>query len=193
MRSLRVIGISLIACIVLLIATYLLKEGFKGDMWEERKKMVDSRVQNYNPVGIALVSAGTQGNLGDSTRDLMGSPGNTEVLGGEAALNIVPLSTKKTGLFDIVETCEAVKSDDCSAFDNKKFAENCGICLDLGPSEGPAQNSQNAASIGGRVLLPDDRKQAEDSVVGNFIPDYQPTLGTCPASKRMAANKAQCM
>jgi hypothetical protein len=92
-----------------------------------------------------------------------------------------------------VDTCEAVKSDDCSAFDNKKFAENCGICLDLGPSETPAQNSQNAASIGGRVLLPDDRKQAEDSVIGNFIPDYQPTLGTCPASKRMAANKAQCV
>ena len=193
MRSLRVIGISLIACIVLLIATYFLKEGFKGDLWEEHKKMVDAKLQNYNPIGTALVSAGTQGNLGDSTRGLMGSPGNTDVIGGEASLNIVPLSTKKTGLFDIVETCEAVKSDDCSAFDNKKFAENCGICLDLGPSEGPALNSQNAASIGGRVLLPDDRKLAEDSVVGNFIPDYQPTLGTCPASKRMAANKAQCL
>ena len=193
MRSVRVIGIALIACIVLLIATYFLKEGFQDDMWEVRKNMVDLKVQNYNPIGIALVSAGTQGNLGNSTRSLMGSPGNTDVIGGEASLNILPLSTKKTGLFDIIEICEAVKSDDCSVFDNKEFAENCGMCLDLGPSEGQAQNSQNAASIGGRVLLADDRKQAEDDVVGNFIPDYQPTLGTCPASKRMAANKAQCL
>jgi hypothetical protein len=211
MRSDRLIGIILITCVILLIAIYVFREGFgnadgsdaaalaavyqsqKDTNDRNQNEFVKSRLQNYNPIGIALTSAGTQGNLGNSTRPLMGTAGNSTGLGGNHRVNNLPLSTGKTGFFDTVGKCEAVNTADCSAFDNPEFAANCGICLDLGPSEAQATNSNNIPSIGGRYLSSDDREKAEEGVPGNFLPDYSPTFGTCPAPKRMAATKAQCL
>ena len=211
MRSDRLIGIILITCVILLIAIYVFREGYRNvdnsdaaalaAVYESQKNanaqkqddFVKSRLQNYNPIGMALTTAGTQGNLGNSTRPLMGTAGNSTGIGGNERVNNLPLSTGKTGVFDMIAKCEAVNTADCSAFDNPEFATNCGICLDLGPSEAQATNSNNIPSIGGRYLSSDDREQAEDGVTGNVLPDYTPTFGTCPAPKRMAGTKAQCL
>jgi hypothetical protein len=151
---------------------------------------------------MALTTAGTQGNLGNSTAPTMGTLPANNTIGSDDKYGNIPLDTRSTGLFDLVKTCEVVNTTDCSAFDDPKFSANCGMCLDLGPSDGPALNSDNKAAVGGRVLLADERKQAESGVTGfnpnksvstGILPDYIPTLGTCPVPKRMASNKGQCM
>jgi len=197
MRTLRAIGISLIVCVVLLIAAYFLKEGFADsinpeDSMTEHEKYVNDRLKNYNSVGIALLGSKTTGNLGDSTRDLMGSAGEKNVNTPNGARGVYPLQTKNSGLFNIIGTCEAIKTVDCNAFDNPKFSLNCGMCLDVGTATEPAMNSDNKPSVGGRVLLSDDKKTVDAEAVGNFIPPYVPTLGSCPAG-RMVSTKAQCI
>jgi hypothetical protein len=197
MRTLRVIGISLIVCVVLLIAAYFLKEGFADstdpeDSMNDHEKYVNDRLKNYNSVGIALIGSNTVGNLGNSTRDLMGSPDEKNVHIPNGMKGIYPLQSKVSGLFNIIQTCEAIKTVDCNAFDDPKFSLNCGMCLDIGTDDSPAMNSDNKPAVGGRVLLPDDKQTINEESVGNFLPPYVPTIGTCPAG-RMVSTKAQCI
>ena len=213
MRSIRVIGIVLIVCVVLLIATYLLREGYEDDggAYKRQKEVndklqgdfVENRRKAYNSIGMALTTAGTQGNLGNNTAPTMGTFSKDGTIGAGDKYGNIPLDTKATGLFDLVKICEVVNTTDCSAFDDPKFSANCGMCLDPGPPGGLALNSDNEAAVGGRVLLTDERIQAESGVAGydrkntkvsiGILPDYIPTLGSCPVPKRMASNKAQCL
>ena len=212
MRSIRVIGIVLIVCVVLLIATYFLREGYDdGGAYQRQKEVndtlqsnfVENRRRAYNSIGMALTTAGTQGNLGNSTAPTMGTFAKDGTIGASDKYGNIPLDTKATGVFDLVKTCEVINTTDCSAFDDPKFSANCGMCLDLGPADGPAMNSDHKPGVGGRVLLPDERKIAETGVPGfdpnnksvstGILPDYIPTLGTCPVPKRMASNKGQCL
>jgi hypothetical protein len=201
-----VIGIALIACIVILIARYILREGY-NDTTDSHKKYVDDRVKLYNPVAAALVSARTQGNLGSNTRPLFGtnvdvkSP-DSDVIRQEIS-NPYPLNNETSFIYKTIKKCENVKTADCSAFNDSNFGSNCGICLDKGPNDTPSLDSHNKPSIGGRVLLPDDRKNAESIIpnfdisdpgnIGDSLPDYLPTFGTCTTPKNMVSNKAQCL
>ena len=213
MRSIRVIGIVLIVCVVLLIATCLLREGYEDDggAYERQKDLNDSvqgeflesRRRAYNSIGMAMTTAGTQGNLGSSTAPIMGTLPANNTIGSDDKYSNIPLDTKATGVFDLVKVCEVVNTTDCSAFDDPEFSANCGMCLDLGPADGPAMNSDIKPAVGGRVLLADERKMAETRIAGfdpnnksvstGILPDYIPTLGTCPVPKRMASNKGQCL
>ena len=175
--------------IVVLIATFIYrksKDGFTGT----QEDYVAGQQRNYNPLGAALISSKTEGNLGTNTRPLLGTHVDvpTPEMGQfhQEIDDRFPLKDGKSGIFSIIEKCEAVKNTDCSAFDDPAFKENCGMCLDIG------ENSQHEATMGGLVLLPDDRKFADDAAIGNFIPDYAPTLGKCPANK-MVSTKAQCL
>jgi len=184
-------------CVVLLIAAYFIKEGFADstnpeDSMNDHEKYVNDRLKNYNPIGIALLGSKTVGNLGDSTRDLMGSPGEKNIQIPNGVRGIYPLNPNNSGLFDIIKTCEAVKTVDCNAFDDPKFSLNCGLCMDIGPPDSPAMNSDNKPAVGGRVLLSDDKKVYNAEAVGTFLPPYLPTLGSCPAG-RMVSTKKQCI
>lgn len=192
MRPLHLIGIVLITCIVLFLSFYLFKEGFTNANSDKQKEFVNRQLKNYNPYGISLIAGGTQGNLGTDTTPLTGTFGDTSKLGGKSKFGQFPLSDGKHGFFEIIAKCEAVVTADCSAFDDPTFGTNCGLCLDIGTTTSPALNSQGKPSIGGRVLLPDDRKFAEGEAVSNFMPSYSPTLGTCPAG-RLVSTKAQCL
>ena len=161
-------------------------DGFTGT----QEDYVAGREKNYNSLGAALISAKTEGNLGTNTQRLLGTHVNvpTPEIGTfyQEVDNRFPLKGGKSGIFDIIEKCEAVKNTNCSEFDDPAFKENCGMCLDIG------ENSQHEPTMGGLVLLPDDRKYTDDAAIGNFIPDYSPTLGKCPANK-MVSTKAQCL
>ncbi len=89
-------------------------------------------------------------------------------------------------MFAIIDKCEARNTVDCSAFDDPKFTQDCGMCLEIG------SNSQGAPQTGGLVLTSKDKTYAQSQKQGNFLPPYSPTVGMCPKGK-MVATKAECL
>jgi hypothetical protein len=166
----------IVIILITVIFLFIKKEGFVGET-AAHSKYVDIQAKNYSPLGISLIAARTQGILGNSADKLL------KTVGSDTSY---PLNDKKTGLFAIIEKCESVKTNDCSAFDDPAFSKDCGVCLDIG------KNSQNIASTGGLVLLPDDRIYIKSITKGNGIPDYKPTVGSCPAN-RLVSSKAECV
>lgn len=165
--------------LLVLIAFYFLvrlgKEGF-NDVNKLQADYSFDRRQNYNPLGVALIASGTEGTLGSSADPMTGTVGSS---------TSYPLSTNKSGLFATIAMCEKVKiNTDGSVFDNPNFAANCGLCLDIG------KDSKGNPTTGGLVLLEKDRKTARAATVGNAIPNYIPTVGTCPAN-RLVSSKAE--
>lgn len=154
---------------------YSRKEGF--DNAKIHSDYVALQEKNYSPLGISLISAKTQGLLGTSANSLMQTFGSNKQY---------PLSDGKTGLFAKIAKCEAVKTNDCGVFDDPNFAKDCAVCLDIG------KNSENEPTSGGLVLLDDERTYAASVKKGNAIPDYQATVGSCPAH-RLVSTKAECV
>jgi hypothetical protein len=72
--------------------------------------------------------------------------------------------------------CEAIKGRSCSALNNSEN-KSCGICL----KGGTAFSDKNSAGkhIGGLLVLPDDRAEAEAKAGANGVPAYVPTIGEC--------------
>lgn len=181
-----------LAIVVFIAGAYFInrrKDGF-ADLIDVQNEFIREREENYNSLGISLLSSKTPGNLGTDTRPLLGTPDRVAIPEkaklGTVIQNKYPMKPGISGVFGFVEKCEAIKTANCSAFDDPSFGTNCGLCLEVG------MNSQNQPSMGGLVLLPDDRKLVESNTPQGFIPEYVPTLGSCPAGK-MVANKAQCI
>jgi len=170
----------LILIILLVVIFYFRKEGFANlitDPSEIHSNFVKTQHSNYNPLGISLIAADTQGVLGDNANALMQTAGSSTTY---------PLNPEKTGLFATIAKCEAIKTDDCSSFDDPSFAADCGVCLDIG------KNSKGASTTGGLVVLPSDRVYPRANVKKGGIPDYQATVGSCPAN-RLVSSKAECV
>lgn len=193
------IFMAIICILILLIGVYLFRGSSDGFFDYAAQREYNDRIHNeyvetnkmrYNSLGMALVSVGNQGAIGTDTKPIVGTgekilkPDTSEYT--QDIDNKYPLEDGKSGMFAIIEKCEAIKSTDCSAFDDPGFQLNCGMCLDIG------ENSQRQPATGGLVLLPEDKKFADKAKVGNFIPNYLPTLGSCPANK-MVSTKAQCL
>jgi len=191
MRDEHAILLVLLAIVVFIVFIWFIKkkDGFV-DLIDIQKDFIEERRQNYNSLGISLISSNTVGNLGTDTRPLVGTPEEVAIpeMGklGNVIKDKFPLKAGRSGVFGFIEKCEAVKTSDCSAFDDPTFGANCGLCLEVG------MNSQNEPSMGGMVLLADDRAAAKDGIAPGFIPDYVPTLGSCPAGK-MVTTKAECI
>lgn len=168
------------ALIIAFIFFYRGVDGFLGDATSLQKAFTEDRRKNYNPLGISLIAAGTEGTLGSSADGIMGTVGDKTSF---------PLTEGKTGLFATIAQCEAVKIPDCSAFDDSKFGVKCGLCLD------PAGvNSAKEGTNGGLVLLAKERNEARKANAGkkDTIPNYTATIGTCPAN-RLVSNKTECI
>ena len=133
--------------------------------------------KQFNDIALTLDAKKNTGVLGNTANKLLNTfefPNNT------------PLNSKRDGLWATIDKCEAVKTSDCSIFDDPEFKNNCGVCLDIG------KNSDSVPATGGMVLLPEDKILAEESASSNYLPDYKPTVGSCPAGK-MVSTKAQCL
>lgn len=154
----------------------ILKESFTSDT-TVHNEYVSTQANTYSPLGLALIAANNQGALGSSTADIMGTPDD----GINHNLNPGP-----TGLFASIAKCEAVTTPDCGAFDDTEFSKQCGVCLDIGT------NSTTKPATGGLVLLERDKNLAQSSKKSNFLPDYKPTVGSCPPG-RMVSSKAECV
>ena len=189
MKVLHTLGITVLVFLCLLILTNLTKEGFWNANNDAQADFIKENTESGNLVATALKAKKREGVLGTDTQSLFGSIFDTLSASGEAEQkldNPYPLTDGKRGLFAKIAKCEAVKAVDCSAFDNASFATDCGMCLDIG------KNSDNQPATGGLVLLPEDKDSANQNKKGNFLPNYVPTIGFCPAGK-MVSTKQQCL
>jgi hypothetical protein len=150
-------------------------EGFTN-IHTKQANFVNRQLAHYGHVPIPLITSKKWGALGETGNDML----RTDDYKANYPL------TQKDGIWKIVDKCESIKVMDCSAFDDPEFSLNCGICLDIG------KNHANAPAVGGLVLLPADKKAARDGNQSNFIPEYVPTLGFCPARK-LVSTKEECL
>jgi hypothetical protein len=178
------------------------KDGFSDfDIDAQHSRFIKDRSQNYNPIGQALLAAGAssngsnQGNLDTTTGALLGTLRQMPAYDGAAVTlkndidNNFPLKSGSAGVFGLIQKCEAVTTADCDTipWGDSTFTKNCGVCLTLGT------NSQGQSAVGGMLLLPGDAELAEGQVAGTtLLPQYNPTLGTCPAGT-MVRTRAQCV
>jgi len=196
MRELRLLGIVLgIVFLLLILSRFLKREGFT-DADDMHNKFADTYHKKFNEVGTSLASTGLAppltnnvGALGADTQGIFGNVIDEVDNNGhskEVINNPYPVQDGETGLMKLIKKCEVVNTTDCNAFDNPEFSTNCGMCLDIG------KNSQGKPATGGLLLLPAQKKDAQNNTVGNFLPLYTPNLGFCPA-RRMVATKAECI
>lgn len=185
------LGIALIVCIIVLIIKKRLSgEGYEntGDV-TTHEDLGDRYEKRYNRIGTALIASNNTGVLGSSTRGIFGNIFDTMNDSGNVVQEIddpYPLESNKNGLLMRIAMCEKVKVGKCSAFDDPQFTKNCGLCLDIGT------NSKNEKAIGGLAISEKDKKYAQETRKGNFMPEYQPTIGTCPPGM-FVTSKDECI
>ena len=169
----------LIIIVIFLLALFRTSDNFSNVSNPEsnHSDFVTDRLKTFGNIGMNLISSSNDGVLGESVNPIAKTYGFP---------NQDPLFKKRSNLFKTTDICEAIKSVDCSAFDNPAFSLDCGMCLDIG------KNSKGAAVMGGLVLLDGDKKVQRKNVKENTIPDYKPTVGFCPI-KKMVSTKAECL
>ena len=183
-------GVIIILCIIFIfIARYLRKEGFDGEI-NTHAKLNDYNAKRYNRIGSALGVVGKGGFLGSDTRGIMGNIETTMDARGKTLERIddpYPLSKGEASpLMKSIKMCEKVTTAKCSAFDDPNFSNTCGLCMDIG------RNSMDNKAIGGLLLLPKEKALAKENQKGNFLPEYTPTAGSCPAGF-FVATKDECL
>lgn len=192
MRYGRELILLLILCAVILIGSKYFKtaEGFSDVARAQHNQFVNRQQRNYNQVGLALLAGQSVGNLGTDTRPVLGTVVDRVLPSGNVRpqmTNDYPLNDDKEGLFGIIKKCEVVNTEDCNKFDDPNFAKDCGVCLDIG------KDSNMKPKTGGLVVLERDRAYArKHKKRGNRLPEYAPTIGSCPAN-RLATTKAECL
>lgn len=156
---------------ILLLFSFQTKDGFQG-----RTDFIDERQKYFGDIGISLAASDSDSALGDTANSILGTFG--------VKANY-PVQSGKSELGRMIEKCEAVKTDDCSAFDDPAFTASCGLCLELG------ENSKKLATKGGLVVISSDKAVTRKSARPNSLPKYSATIGMCPAD-RLVTTKAEC-
>ena len=188
MQEVYLLAIAVLLCILLIVFARYKREGFEGEA-TTHDGLNKKHQRKYNRVGAALVAKGNEHVLGSESSALFGSVvTNLDALGKETNYidDPYPLEGDKSGLYADIQMCERVTTTDCSIFDNENFAKKCGICMDFG------KNSMGKPATGGLTLIEKDKKYYKDNHTGDGIPNYVPTVGSCPA-KRMVSNKSECL
>jgi hypothetical protein len=175
-EALLLLFLVILVVVIFIAVSYEIKENFT-DNEELHSDFISRQLRQWGDVGISLITAKKEGTLGDSADKMLQTVG---------VKSSYPLNSGKNGLWEIIDKCEAIKTMDCNAFDNASFAKDCGICLDIG------ENSDKVKATGGLVLLSDDKQTAKQGAHSNFLPNYKPTIGFCPAGK-MVSTKEECL
>jgi len=200
MQGIHLLGIVLTVFILMWMVSIFRskKEGFYSNADDMHNSFNFSQQKSFNQVGVSLRAA-TKG-------DALGPPGtNTTSLFGsvidtiddnnnlkQEIINPYPVEGSMSGMFATIDKCESntrAKSYDCSIFDDSTNFASCGICLDTGT------DSKGKDATGGLVLTKDDKKSMDNNGAkenDNIMPDYEPTVGTCPTGK-FVATKKQCL
>jgi len=162
---------------ILVLAYKIAKVDGFTDLHSEFKT---DRLKQHGNIGISTLTADRVGSLGNSaTKYTATTPVTTQ--------NDSPLFSGPSGLFSITKTCEAIQTMNCNAFDDPTFSLNCGMCLDIGKN-----SLDKEIPGGGLVLLDGDKTTARQTQLSNFMTNYVPTVGFCPAGK-MVSTKEECI
>lgn len=188
--------IIVIFIILLIVVKYFRNEGYENDTTldagsktKAHSKFDKKYEKRFNRIGAALFATNNMGVIGENTQSMFGNTYIDMNEKGNIIQNIdnpYPLEKGKNDLILSIDKCEKVTTADCSIFDNPEFSANCGLCLEVG------RNSKDKPALGGLIISESDKKFANESVRGDYLPDYQPTIGTCPAG-RFVTTKAQCI
>jgi hypothetical protein len=185
--------ITILVLVAIGIAVYFLfqkQEGFDSQAIADHTEFVKIQEGTRNPIGKALVAANNQGALGTDTQDIFGTTtlvGSGNAVPNTTTTNPYPLNEGTTGLFGKIKKCESVTNTDPNNFNDQEFAENCGICFEIG------KDSNNKPKTGGLLVLPNEKEYAKKyKKRGNRIPEYKPTFGSCPAG-RLATTKEEAI
>lgn len=172
-----------------LVSIYVKKEGFGSAEDSAHSAFTEKYAQKYSNIGVALSATKNEKVLGGESIGIFGNV-NT-ILGMDGSLeqnveNPYPVEGDRSGMYAIIDKCQAVKAVDCNVFDRADFSASCGMCLDIGT------DSENKPATGGLVLTQSDREYGKSQQVGNSLPPYSPTVGTCPAGK-FVSSKSECI
>ncbi len=202
------IGIVILLILIFMyIITVYRKEGFYTTI-NNHAKFNEYNKNRFNEIGYALNVTDTLDamkasdtinvsgakkklrNLGPDIRGIVGNIESTTDAKGKRVERIdTPYSVPNAELSPVLKSirmCEKVVTAKCSAFDDPSFSNTCGLCMDIGT------NSMADKSVGGLLLLPKEKKYAKDNQKGNFLPNYIPTVGTCPVGY-FVATKDECL
>jgi hypothetical protein len=85
------------------------------------------------------------------------------------------------GIIPLAKKCETLKTRDSCAKLTDPAYKYCGVCIDEGTTH---KGDDEGQFIGGLLILPDDRTDAEDlaNETGNPVA-YVPTIGKCPPNR----------
>ena len=195
----------IVICIYIFRQTYT--EGFSiyDSYKNDRNSYIQHSKQKYNPLSeTADIRLGRFPNTNDQTivdqvtktmvdamqtSDINLSLAAHSFLGVTPTLSKATIHTQKEGLFKETKKCEALLTrSSCAKLDDPLYS-NCGICIHGGS---PASFDNAGKHIGGLLILPDDKKNAENAVAGTASqPMYYPTAGECP-SGYFFATRAEC-
>ena len=191
--KLATFGIIIVVLIILLVIIKIIRnEGYEDTISVNNiahDKFDTKYKKKFNSVGSALVATNNIGVIGEKTKGVFGNLVYTMDESGRPIQEIddpYPLEKGKNDLLLTIDKCEKVTSTECSIFDNPEFSKQCGLCLEIGT------NSKNQKAVGGLVISEKDKNFARDSTRGLAIPDYEPTIGSCPAS-RFVTTKDECI
>ena len=195
------IGIIILLVVILLLIINYSKEGFTTDQLLHKNHSQLYQKKNNN-VGAALIATNNQAALGSDTTGILGNIQDTMESNNTIVQKVVsdyPLEGGESGMSLIIKKCEAITPvitlDDCKKLDYPNINSTCGICLADPTNMG--RNSEGSQWAGGLVLTASDRDEYRSqnrSRYGNnnnFLPDYIPTVGSCPAG-RMVSTRAEC-
>ena len=195
------IGIIILLVVILLLVIHLTKEGFTTDQ-DLHDQYSKTNQKKYNNVGIALHVTDNDAALGSDTRGLLGSIRDTLDSSNNPIQTVesdYPVEGGTSGMSLVIKKCEAITPvltiDDCKKLDDPSINTTCGICL-ADPSD-MGTNSEGSQWAGGLVLTAKDRDEyrkqniSRYGAVNGFLPDYSPTVGSCPAG-RMVSTRTEC-
>ena len=189
MENVYIIALVILVTIIFIyIGIILRREGFDSEI-KTHPQFSDKYQKKFNNIGAALNATRKVGRLGEDTRGILGNVTTSISPSGnllEQIDNPYPLEPMDSGLLLDVKMCEKVTASKCSAFDDPKFSSKCGLCMDIGT------NSINDKSLGGLLLLEKDKQYARDNRKEGFLPDYEPTVGSCPAGM-FVTTKDECL
>lgn len=186
---------------------YKMKDGFQANEFVQpsvqkavgpvQTEFIEASAQKFNPVMNLLdpvdnpvlkrtfATPTAQSDIQDTLRIAMkeGQSFDASLLN---SIQIPPEGSRP--VVEAVQTCEAVQTINCDAFDDPNFSASCGVCHEGG------QTSASQPTTGGLYVTEDSKRFAKRVAkqLGSRRINYAPTVGKCNPL-RFSTTKEQCV
>jgi hypothetical protein len=197
--------ILLVGAVIVVLFIGRRTEGFASGVpkydTQTRRDYVESSIKKYNPLAAQydvtranFARTDDPAQLDRVTRDIKSAMMTAEIspdpsTGSRFGVNPRDINVSlppPNQVLVMARKCETIQGRGCDALKNPEYAA-CGICIKDGTSF--SQPDKPGKHIGGLLVLPDDRKEAE-SKAGRGEPTYFPTVGECaPGYLYLSADK----